>query len=72
LRVLKLAFTQPLKRWSFCCTTPLHDGGMKYGYARVSMDSQSVGARCADIITHCQAFAREKPLPVAESSVYPA
>jgi hypothetical protein len=25
----------------FCCASPLHNGGMKYGYARVSTDGQS-------------------------------
>lgn len=29
----------------FCCGNPLHDGGMIYGYARVSTDGQTVGAQ---------------------------
>jgi DNA invertase Pin-like site-specific DNA recombinase len=31
----------------FCCGTPLHNGGMIYGYARVSTDGQTVGAQVA-------------------------
>jgi len=29
----------------FCCGNPLHNGGMIYGYARVSTDGQTVGAQ---------------------------
>ncbi len=31
----------------FLCTSPLHNSGMIYGYARVSTDGQSVGAQVA-------------------------
>jgi hypothetical protein len=27
----------------FCCKTPMHNGGMKYGYARVSSALLSLG-----------------------------
>jgi Resolvase, N terminal domain len=29
----------------FCCVNLLHNGGMKYGYARVSTDGQSIEAQ---------------------------
>jgi predicted site-specific integrase-resolvase len=43
-----------------CCVSPLHNGGMKYGYARVSTDGQSVDAQVRQLTkAGCKKVLRE-------------